>query len=170
MPQPSGAPTAHIAGPPDGPRFGRSRFWLSAQAGTNIRCNRRSLFYHRAPIPNTHNMTSSTGRDIKWLDEERPQLRPLPHQQLARPQHDDRALSLRGLDRHEAYRRAPRRFTDRLRIGSIGLATLDIGLDLLRGHQPHAVPHRPHTRFWTVWITTTGADGHRSARLVDSVK
>jgi hypothetical protein len=43
------------------------------------------------------------------------------------------------LDRHEPHRWPPHRFRDRLGIGGIGLAPLDIGFDVSRWHQLHLV-------------------------------
>ena len=58
---------------------------------------------------------------------------PLPHQQVARPVQHQHRLLLGGLDRHEPHRRPRHRLADRLGIGRIGLATLDVGLHVAAG-------------------------------------
>src|SRR3954452_4025570 len=52
------------------------------------------------------------------------------------------ALLLWCLHCHEPHRRPRNRFTDRFCIGSIILATLDVGLHVLSRHQPNIMPQR----------------------------
>jgi hypothetical protein len=65
------------------------------------------------------------------------QLCTLLDQQIARPVHRQRRLLLGRLHRHEPHRRPRHRFANRFRIGSVGLAALDIRLDVSRRHQAH---------------------------------
>ena len=55
-------------------------------------------------------------------------LGPLPHQEIARPEHDSCGLGLLALGRHEAHGRALGRLADGLRIRRIVLLPLDEGL------------------------------------------
>src|ERR1051325_2674521 len=50
------------------------------------------------------------------------------------------ALLLDGLDGHEAHVRSTHGFADCLRVGRIGLVTLDLGLHVFRWAQGHLVP------------------------------
>ena len=61
---------------------------------------------------------------------------PLAHQQVARPVQHQHRLLLGRLDRHEAHRRPRHRLADRLGVGRIRLAALDVGLHVGRRHQP----------------------------------
>ena len=65
--------------------------------------------------------------------------RPLPHQQRPNSVSCQDALLLARLDRDEAHVRPAHRLADRLGVGSIGLVTLDVGLDVLRRDQAHGV-------------------------------
>ena len=47
------------------------------------------------------------------------------------------ALLLRRFDLHEAHGRPSHRLTDRLGVSGIVLVALDVGLHVLRRHQPH---------------------------------
>ena len=67
---------------------------------------------------------------------------PLTHQQITGAMDGQRRLLLLRLDRHKAHRRAGHRLADRRGIGRIVLVALEIGLDVLRRHQPHLVPER----------------------------
>ena len=66
-------------------------------------------------------------------------LGPLPHQKIARPMQHQPALLLGRFDLHETHGRPPHRLADRLGVGGIVLVALDVGLHVLRRHQPHLV-------------------------------
>ncbi len=66
----------------------------------------------------------------------------LAHQQLASAMHDQHALLLFALHRHEAHVRPRHRLADRLRIGRVVLAALEVGLDVARRHQPDLMAKR----------------------------
>src|SRR4051812_26128645 len=66
-------------------------------------------------------------------------LRPLPHQQVAGPEHNSVRLLCPVLHRHKAHPRPLRRFADRLSIRHIILLPLDEGLYVSGGDQPHRV-------------------------------
>ena len=61
----------------------------------------------------------------------------LSHQQIADPMLHQSALLLRGLNPHKAHGRPTHGLADRLGVGSIVLVALDVGLHVLRRHQPH---------------------------------
>src|SRR3954471_359113 len=66
-------------------------------------------------------------------------LRPLPHQQVAGPEHNGVRLLCLVLHRHKAHPRPLRRFADRLSIRHIILLPLDEGLHVSGWNQPHRV-------------------------------
>src|SRR3954447_24853824 len=66
-------------------------------------------------------------------------LRPLPHQQIAGPEHNSVRLLCLLLHRHKAHPRPLRRFADRLSIRHIILLPLDEGLYVSGWDQPHRV-------------------------------
>ena len=66
-------------------------------------------------------------------------LGPLPHQKIARSMQHQPALLLGRFDLHETHGRPPHRLADRLGVGGIVLVALDVGLHVLRRHQPHLV-------------------------------
>ena len=66
-------------------------------------------------------------------------LGPLPHQKIARPMQHQTALLLRRFDLHQTHGRASHRLTDRLGVSGIVLVALDVGLHILRRHQPYLV-------------------------------
>ena len=68
------------------------------------------------------------------------QLGALAHQQIAHSMLHQPALLLGRLDRDEPHGRAPDRFADRLGVGGIVLVALDVGLYILRRHQPNLMP------------------------------
>ncbi len=70
------------------------------------------------------------------------QLGALADQPIAHPHQHEGRLLLWGLNRHEAHGRPAHRLADRLGIGGIVLATLDIWLGQLRRDQLHLVPQR----------------------------
>jgi hypothetical protein len=77
------------------------------------------------------------------LGQVRPQsidhLGPLAHQQIARAMQHQPALLLGRFDLHETHGRTPDRLADRLGVGGIVLVALDVGLHVLRRHQPNLV-------------------------------
>src|SRR5512140_1791946 len=68
------------------------------------------------------------------------QLGPLPHQQIAYPMLHQLALLLGRFDHYKPHGWAPDRFADSLGIGGIVLVALDVGLYILRRHQPNLMP------------------------------
>ncbi len=68
----------------------------------------------------------------------------LADEQLTRPVHHESRLLLLGLDRDEAHARPGHGLADRLGVGRVVLAALDVGLDVVRGHEAHIVPERPN--------------------------
>jgi hypothetical protein len=64
------------------------------------------------------------------------QLGSLPHQQVAYSMLHQSSLLLGRLDRYEPHGWPPYRLEDRLRVGGIVLVALDVGLHVLRRHQP----------------------------------
>ena len=66
-------------------------------------------------------------------------LGPLAHQQIARPMQHQLALLLGRFDLHKTHGRTSYRLADRLGVGGIVLVALDVGLHVLRRHQPHLV-------------------------------
>ena len=67
------------------------------------------------------------------------QLGPLPHQKIARPMQHQTALLLCRFDLYKTHGRASHRLTDRLGVSGIILVALDVGLNILRRHQPYLV-------------------------------
>ncbi len=65
------------------------------------------------------------------------QLGPLPHQKVTRAMQHQLPLLLDRFDLHKTHGRPPHRLADRLGIGGIVLVALDVGLHVLRRHQPH---------------------------------
>src|SRR3954454_14734439 len=91
-------------------------------------------------------------------------LRPLPHQQVAGPEHNSVRLLGLVLHRHKAHPRPLRRFADRLSIRHIILLPLDEGLYVSGWDQPHRVAQlaklpRPVVR------PATSLQRHKTARL-----
>ena len=91
-------------------------------------------------------------------------LRPLPHQQVAGPEHNSVRLLCLVLHRHKAHPRPLRRFADRLSIRHIILLPLDKGLHVSGWDQPHRVAQlaklsRPVVR------PATSLQRHKTARL-----
>jgi hypothetical protein len=71
------------------------------------------------------------------------QLGALADEQVAHPvQHQRRLLRL-ALDRDEAHRRPCHRLADGRGVGGVVLAAPEVGLDVLRRHQPDLVPELP---------------------------
>jgi hypothetical protein len=66
----------------------------------------------------------------------------LAHQQFPRAMQDQHALLLFALHRHEAHVRPCHRLADRLGIGRVVLAALEVGLDVARRHQPDLMAKR----------------------------
>jgi hypothetical protein len=66
----------------------------------------------------------------------------LAHQQFAPAMQDQHALLLFALHRHETHGRPRHRFADRLGIGRVVLASLKVGLDITRRHQPDLMTER----------------------------
>jgi hypothetical protein len=64
---------------------------------------------------------------------------PLPHQKIARPMQHQTALLLCRFDLYKTHGRASHRLTDRLGVSGIILVALDVGLHILRWHQPYQV-------------------------------
>lgn len=64
-----------------------------------------------------------------------------PHESPPDPVQGKDRLLLNVLHRDEAHVRPPDRFANDLCVGRIVLVGLDVGLDELRGHQPHRVAH-----------------------------
>jgi hypothetical protein len=67
-------------------------------------------------------------------------LGPLPHQEIARPEHESCGLGLLAFGSHEAHGRALGGLADRLGIGGIVLLPLDERLDVRRRDQPDSMP------------------------------
>src|SRR4051794_30220622 len=91
-------------------------------------------------------------------------LRPLPHQQVAGPEHNSVRLLCLVLHRHKAHPRPLRRFADRLSIRHVILLPLDEGLHVSGGDQPHRVAQlaklpRPVVR------PPTSLQRHKTGRL-----
>ena len=84
-------------------------------------------------------------------------LGPLPHQKIARAMQHQPALLLGRFDLYETQGRPPRRLADRLGVGRIVLVALDVGLHVLRRHQPHPVAK---FREFTRPIMSRGAGFH----------
>jgi hypothetical protein len=70
------------------------------------------------------------------------QLRALAHEQVAGTVQHQRRLLRFALHRHEPHGGPRYRLADRRRVGGIVLAALDVGLDVLRRHQPHVMTKR----------------------------
>ena len=70
------------------------------------------------------------------------QHRPLPDQQLPCPMHRQNRLLLGRLHRDEPHRRPAHRLANRLGIRRVVLVALDVGLDVLRRHQPDLMAQR----------------------------
>ncbi len=66
-------------------------------------------------------------------------LGPLTHQQIARSMLHQLALLFGRLRRDEPHGWAPHRLTDRFGVSRVVLVALDVGLHVLRRHQPHPV-------------------------------
>src|SRR4051812_19124498 len=91
-------------------------------------------------------------------------LRPLPHQQVADPEHNSVRLMCLVLHRHKAHPRPLRRFADRLSIRHVILLPLDEGLHVSGWDQPHRVAQlaklsRPVVR------PATSLQCHKTGRL-----
>src|SRR4051794_2565695 len=91
-------------------------------------------------------------------------LRPLPHQQVADPEHNSVRLLCLLLHRHKAHPRPLRRFADRLSIRHVILLPLDKGLHISGWDQPHRVAQlaklpRPVVR------PPTSLQRHKTGRL-----
>src|SRR4051794_33021347 len=91
-------------------------------------------------------------------------LRPLPHQQVAGPEHNSVRLLCLLLHRHKAHPRPLRRFADRLSIRHIILLPFDKGLYVSGWDQPHRVAQlaklpRPVVR------PATSLQRHKTGRL-----
>src|SRR4051812_33828475 len=67
-------------------------------------------------------------------------LGPLPHQEIARPEHESGGLGLLAFGSHEAHGRALGGLADRLGIRGIVLLPLDEWLDVRRRDQPDRMP------------------------------
>jgi hypothetical protein len=67
---------------------------------------------------------------------------PLPHEEFAHPVQHQHRLLLNRLHRDKAHGRTRHCLGDRLRIGSVGLVALHIGLHVRGRHQPDLVPER----------------------------
>jgi len=67
------------------------------------------------------------------------QLGPLPHQKVARAMQHQLPLLLVRFDLNKTHGRPPYRLADRLGVGGIILVALNVGLHVLRWHQPHLV-------------------------------
>jgi hypothetical protein len=91
-------------------------------------------------------------------------LRPLPHQQVAGPEHEGVRLLRCGLHRHEAHARPLRRLADRLGVGRVVLLPLDEGLDVGRRDQPYRMT-RPAKLACPVVRSATRLDRHDARRL-----
>src|SRR5215468_10448163 len=63
----------------------------------------------------------------------------LAYQHIARPMLHQLTLLFGRFDPHEAHGRSPNRFADRLGVSRIVLVALDVGLHVLRWHQPQPV-------------------------------
>src|SRR5918998_3065885 len=97
---------------------------------------------HRAP--DEHQSVRDALRDVEAeLGQESPdhvdELGALPNEEITRPMQRQRGLLLDRLDRDKAHGRAGDRLADRLRIASVGLASLHVRLDVGRRHQPNLV-------------------------------
>ena len=79
------------------------------------------------------------------------------HQQIAYSMLHQPALLLGRFDRDEPHGWAPDRFADRLGVGGIVLVALDVGLHILRRHQPNLMPE---LRQFTRPIMCRGAGFH----------
>ena len=102
------------------------------QARVTFTCNdRQQLLDPFAPL-RSHNAELSHMRS-QGID----QLGPLPHQKIARSMLHQLALLLGRFSPYKTHRRPPHRFADRRGIGSIVLVALDVGLHILRRHQPY---------------------------------
>src|SRR5207344_206402 len=76
---------------------------------------------------------------------------------IARAMQHQPALLLGRFDLYETHGRPPRRLADRLSVGRIVLVALDVGLHVLRRHQPHPVAK---FREFTRPIMSRGAGFH----------
>ena len=63
----------------------------------------------------------------------------LAYQHIARAMLHQLTLLFGRFDPHEAHGRSPNRFADRLGVSRIVFVALDVGLNVLRWHQPHPV-------------------------------
>ena len=68
------------------------------------------------------------------------QLGSLAHQQIACSMLHQSSLLLGRFDRYEPHGWPPHRLADRLSVGGIVLVALDVGLHILRRHQPDLMP------------------------------
>src|SRR5512138_2333653 len=73
-------------------------------------------------------------------------LRPLPHQQIAGPEHNSVRLPCLVFHRHKAHPRPLRRFADRLSIRHVILLPLDEGLYVSGGISRTVWPSLPSSR------------------------
>src|SRR3954463_11561507 len=89
-------------------------------------------------------MSGSFGHDKAELGQMPAQgiddLGPLPHQEIAGPEHESGGLGLLAFGSHEAHGRALGGLADRLGIRGIVLLPLDEWLDVRRREQPHPPP------------------------------
>jgi hypothetical protein len=90
------------------------------------------------------NIAQALRRDYSELREMRPQgihqARALAHQPFPTTVQKQSGLLLSRLARDEAHRRPHNRLANRFCIRRVALVPLDLGLHVLRRHQPHLMP------------------------------